>query len=105
MAVQRRQYMPQFTPEAVRLITEGGLSVARAVQDLGGYRSLLGKWKQQLEQADQTSLRVFPGQGHPVDEELVRLQREVQVLREERDILDIVFGPVRQVTHCVGAGL
>jgi transposase len=29
----------------------------------------------------------FPGQGHPQDEELARLRREVEVLRQEREVL------------------
>ena len=87
MAAQRRQYTPEFKQEAVRLITEGGVSVARAARDLGVSRSLLGKWKQQLEDGPGTALRVFPGHGNAIDEELVRLRREVKVLREERDIL------------------
>ncbi len=35
MVVQRRQYTLEFKREAVRLISEGGVSVARAAQDLG----------------------------------------------------------------------
>ena len=69
--------------------------MARAAQDLGVCRSLLGKWKQQLADETQQGLRTFPGSwflilvpgpGPPADEELTRLRREVQVLREERDI-------------------
>ncbi len=95
MSVQRRQYTPEFKQEAVRLITAGGVSVARAARDLGVSRSLLGKWKKQIEGAQGTGLRVFPGNGNPIDEELVRLRREVKVLREERDILKkaaLIFG-------------
>ncbi len=95
MVAQRRQYTPEFKQEAVRLITEGGVSVARAARDLGVSRSLLGKWKKQIEGAEGTELRVFPGHGNPINEELVRLQRENKILREERDILKkaaLIFG-------------
>ena len=95
MAAQRRQYTPEFKQEAVRLITQGGVSIARAARDLGVSRSLLGKWKQQIEDAGQIGHRVFPGHGNPIDEELVRLRREVKILREERDILKkaaLIFG-------------
>jgi transposase len=87
MSAQRRQHTAEFKQEAVRLITEGGVSVARAARDLGVSRSLLGKWKKQIEEAKGTELRVFPGHGNPINEELVRLQRENKILREERDIL------------------
>ncbi len=95
MAAQRRQYTPEFKQEAVRLITEGGVSMARAARDLGISRSLLGKWKRQIEDAKETGHRVFPGHGNPLDEELVRLRREVKILRQERDILKkaaLIFG-------------
>ena len=95
MVAQRRQYTPEFKQEAVRLITEGGVSVARAARDLGVPRSLLGKWKKQIKGAEEMELRVFPGHGNPINEELVRLQRENKILREERDILKkaaLIFG-------------
>jgi transposase-like protein len=43
-----------------------------------------GRWKKEAEQNGQ---RAFPGQGHPQDEELARLRRENEVLRQEREIL------------------
>ena len=95
MTAQRRQYTPEFKREAVRLVTEGGVSMARAARDLGVSRSLLAKWKKQIEDAEGTGLRVFPGHGNPIDEELVRLRRENAILREERDILKkaaLIFG-------------
>ncbi len=95
MSAQRRQYTAEFKQEAVRLITEGGVSMARVARDLGVSRSLLGKWKQQIEDAQGTGLRVFPGHGNPIDEALVRLRRENAILREERDILKkaaLIFG-------------
>jgi transposase len=87
MTVQRKQYTPEFKREAIRLVTQGGVSMARAARDLGVSRSLLGKWKRQIEAEAQVGLRAFPGHGNPADEELVRLRRENAVLREERDIL------------------
>jgi transposase-like protein len=69
--------------------------VSRVARDLGVSRSLLGKWKKQIEDAESTGHRVFPGHGNPIDEELVRLRRENAILREERDILKkaaLIFG-------------
>lgn len=90
MAVERKQYSAEFKREAVRLITEGGVSVTQVSRDLGVCRSLLGKWKRQQASAQQTGTRAFPGHGQPADEELAelaRLRREVEVLRQEREIL------------------
>jgi len=81
---QRRQYTADFKHEAVRLVTEGGLSIAQVARDLGLDDNLVSRWKKEAQQNGQ---RAFPGQGHPQDEELTRLRREVEVLRQEREIL------------------
>ena len=49
---------------------------------------LLGRWKRQLEAAGEQPLSaVFPGQGKLAseEEEVRRLRREVETLRQERD--------------------
>ena len=81
---KRRQYMGEFKREAVRLVTEGGLSIAQVARDLGLTDNLVSRWKKEAEQNGQ---RAFPGQGHPQDEEMARLRRENDVLRQEREIL------------------
>ena len=93
MAGQSKSYTSEFKREAVRLITEGGLSPSRVARDLGVDCSLLGKWKQQLAVEAQSRKssnghKAFPGHGNPHDEELVRLRREVEILRQEREVLD-----------------
>lgn len=89
MRVERKQYSAEFKREAVRLVTEKGLSLAQAARDLGINDNLLGRWKKQLASDAE---RAFPGQGQPRDEELARLRREVEVLRQERDILKKAVG-------------
>ena len=83
-AGKRRQYTAEFKREAVRLVTEGGLSMAQVARDLGLDDNLVSRWKKEAEQNGQ---RAFPGQVHPQDEELARLRRENDVLRQEREIL------------------
>lgn len=83
MARKRRQYTPEFKKEAVQLVLVRELSIAQAARDLGIGESVLGNWvKKARETAEE-------GTALSVDEraELRRLQREVAVLREERDIL------------------
>jgi transposase len=84
MGVPRKQYSREFKHEAVRLVTQSGLSLAQAARDLGLNETMLGRWKKELEQHASTA---FPGQGHPQDEELARLRRENEVLRQEREVL------------------
>jgi len=83
-SIKRRQYSSEFKREAVQLVTQGGLSIARAARDLGLNDNMVSRWK---KEADQNGQRAFPGQGPPQDEELSRLRREAEVLRQEREIL------------------
>ena len=73
----RKQYSSEFKREAVRLVTEGGLSIAQAARDLGLNDNMVSRWKKEAQQHGQ---HAFPGQGHPQDEELSRLRREVEVI-------------------------
>lgn len=44
MATTRRRLSPAFKDEAVRLVTEAGVSVAQAARDLDLYENVLRKW-------------------------------------------------------------
>lgn len=91
MGDHRRSFSREFKLEAVRLVTEGDLSVAQAARDLGVAESVLGRWKKQQEE---DPVEAFPGKGRlkSQDEELRRLRRENEVLRQERDILKKAVG-------------
>ncbi len=91
MEKKRRSFSREFKVEAVRLMAEGGLSIAQASRDLGIRESVLSRWKKQFEEAPQEA---FPGKGRlrPQDEELARLRKENELLREERDILKKAVG-------------
>jgi transposase len=82
----RRVYPREYKVEAVRLITERGVSVRQASRDLGVHINTLGAWVKELA-ADPE--HAFPGHGQmkPEAAELVRLRREVIKLKAERDIL------------------
>ena len=49
MGKKRRSFSKDFKLEAVKLIKEGGLSVARAAKDLGVYETSLRRWLKQYE--------------------------------------------------------
>ncbi|MCP3895728.1 MAG: transposase [Bacteroides sp.] len=68
------------------MITEKGYSTAEASRNLGVEYSVLRRWKQQLAKDPQNA---FPGKGKlkAPDEELRRLQRELDRVKQERDIL------------------
>ena len=82
----RRTFTQEFKEDAVRLVTEQRMHVSRAALDLGIHENTLHKWLRQYNEAPDEA---FPGKGRlkPKDEELRRLQRENEILKEERDIL------------------
>jgi transposase len=82
----RKTYTREFKLETVRLITEKGYSIAEASRNLGVEYSVLRRWKKQLADDPQNP---FPGKGRlkAPDEELRRLQRKLDHVTEERDIL------------------
>lgn len=91
MESKRRSFSREFKLEAVALVTEGGLSVAQAARDLGIHENVLGRWRRQFEEDPD---QAFPGKGRlrPQDEELARLRRENEILRQEREILKKAVG-------------
>ncbi len=82
----RRKFTREFKLEAVKLITEQGVTVTQAARDLGLQRTVLRRWVADFStDPDQA----FPGHGQmrPEQAEIARLQREVTKLKAERDIL------------------
>jgi transposase len=79
----RPQYPPEFRARAVELARSSDLSPSQVARDLGIDPDTIRRW---LRQAD---IDAGHRQGATTDEkaELVRLRREVALLREERDIL------------------
>lgn len=82
----RRFYNKEFKLEAVKLVTERGVSCAQAAQDLGIGQNEVGRW---VREAKADKIHAFPGRGQmkPDDAELARLKRELAKTRAERDIL------------------
>ena len=91
----RRSYTREYKLEAVRLVTEGGVSVRRASQDLGVHINTLSAWVKELAADPQNA---FPGHGQlkPEQAEIARLQREIVRLKAEGDILKKSRGLLRE---------
>jgi len=81
---KRRNYGPEFKREAVQMAAMPGCTVRQVARDLGVGEGLLGRWKRELAAHGE---QAFIGQGQVRDEEMIRLKREVAVLRKERDFL------------------
>jgi transposase len=82
----RKKYDRQFKIDAVSMVINGGRTVAEVARDLGIKADMLYRWKQEFsrEQAE-----AFPGHGRlgPQEEELRRLRRELEQVKEDREIL------------------
>jgi transposase len=81
----RKAYTREYKIEAVRLTTEGGVSVAQAARDLGLNENTLHNWRRQFRQWG-----TGPAAGKEalsLAEENRRLRKELAVAREERDFL------------------
>ncbi len=83
----RTQYTREFKLEALRLLEGSGRSKAQVSRELSIRESLLGRWRAQLE--SRPAAEVFPGNGRAsaAEEEIRRLRRENEILRQERDFL------------------
>lgn len=82
----KRVHSREFKLEAVRVVLEQQLPVARVARELGIHVNTLHEW---VRKAKADSQHAFPGRGKqtPADGEVTRLQRELKRVTAERDIL------------------
>ena len=88
---ERRQYEKEFKREAVRLVVEGKRRAAEVARDLGIGANMLHRWKRELGEDQEGA---FPGKGkmNGEEEEMRRVKKELEEVREERDILKKALG-------------
>jgi transposase len=83
MAKRKKQYTQEFKESAVKLITEQGYKVAEAARNLGVNANVLGRWKREVDGDGGPEAN----NGKELQAELVRLRKENQRLKMEREIL------------------
>ena len=86
--LSQKSYTAEFKEDALKLVTEQGYSLSEAAKRLGIALSTMSKWRKALITRGHRS-EAFPGKGHlrPSEAEFKELQKEVEKLRRERDIL------------------
>jgi transposase len=86
MAKEQRTFTKEFKMEAVRLAETSGKPITELARELGVSDSTIHNWRKQLAEHGSDA---FPGSGHqtPVEEENRRLKRELEIVKQERDIL------------------
>ncbi|MFQ5929582.1 MAG: transposase [Acidobacteriota bacterium] len=82
---KRKQFTQEFKLEAVRLLEAGSRPAAELARQLGIPRNRLYKWQEQVRK---NGAAAFPGSGRGGrGDELARVKRELERVKEERDIL------------------
>jgi transposase len=86
MPKELRTFTKECKLQAVQLVHKSGKSQAQIARDLGIGDSTLHHWCKEFAEAGS---QAFPGSGHQTaqEEELRRLKRELEVTRQERDLL------------------
>jgi transposase len=87
MGVQkRRKYSREFKVEAVRKVLVDDRTPTHVAEEMGITPKLLCTWIQGFREDE---VEAFPGKGrrNSKDQEIFELKREVEQLREEKDIL------------------
>ena len=86
MIQPKKRYSSEFKLEALRLLETTGKSAASLERELDIGQGGLSRWKRAQ---DREGEQAFPGHGRltPEREHLKQLERENEILRQERDIL------------------
>lgn len=86
MTKVQKVYTKEFKEEAVKLMQSSGKSAAQVARDLGISDNSLYNWQRQLAEKGADA---FPGTGHQsaLEEENRHLKRELEIARQERDIV------------------
>jgi transposase len=86
MTKARRRYSREFKREAVQLLETSGKSASELERELGIGKGNLWRWKREVAVDGKDA---FPGHGRVAAEQerLRQLERELEIVRQERDIL------------------
>jgi transposase len=80
-----RHFTREFRRNAVQMVIEKGMPAGRVAQELDIHPALLHQWKRKMI-SDGSDAFVGKDNLKPEDAELRRLQRELEKVKEERDI-------------------
>jgi len=81
---KRQRFTAEFKREAVGLLKNSGKPAATIARELGVPRNRLYKW---VADAEKLGTEAFRGGGRRPDDEVAKLRREVERLKEENEIL------------------
>lgn len=82
----KKQYTREYKVDVLEMLRTSGKRKAELERDLGLYPGQIKTWQNALARDGQ---QAFPGTGHQTDQEaeVRRLRSELDIVRQERDIL------------------
>ncbi len=86
MRTSKKRYDAEFKRETVRLADDSDKGDSTIERELGLYQGAIRTWRKALRS---DPVDAFPGTGHmkPAEDEVRSLRRELEEVRQERDIL------------------
>ena len=86
MSSKNRTYTREFKLEVLELLKSSGKAQVQLEEELGIGHGNISRWKREMAEEGE---QAFPGKGHLTaeEEQLRKLEREITILRQERDIL------------------
>jgi transposase len=86
---RRSKYDKEFKINALRLYEESDMKIRDFEKEMGIGSGCISHWKRELKVLEENA---FPGNGNPRDKEITELKKEIERLRQERDILKKAVG-------------
>ncbi len=84
--MSNHRYTKEFKLEVLEMAAQGEKNIPELERDLGITPGLLYKWRQRY-QVDEVRGKLAPSEDCETAAEIRRLKRELEVMRQERDIL------------------
>jgi transposase len=86
---RKKVYSREFKIETLRLLKSSGKTKADLERELGLYPGQIHLWERAFNKEGGNVEQAFPGIGHQseAEAEVHRLKRELEIVRQERDIL------------------
>ncbi len=86
MAKKNKKYAEEFKREVLEMAGKSDVSIDQLERDLGITPRLIYKWRERYR-VDEASGELKPSPEREAEAEIRRLKRELEIAKQERDIL------------------